>query len=395
MTIGILLMCCTVLLAIPSGMFVLEVICAHFTRRGVQAGDPPPFTVIVPAHNEAQVITATLLALRSQLRTTDKLLVVADNCSDKTAAVARAMGAEVTERNSLDQRGKGYALAHGIEYARGWNNPITIIVDADCHVEPGALTLLAWDAARMNLPVQGRYLITAPANSGFSTRFSAFAIRVKNHVRLLGCRALGVPCILTGSGMAFPTHALDKVNVGSSEIVEDLLLGIDLAKAGYPPFYSPQACIVSPLPLDSEAAETQRTRWESGYLSIMRRFVLPLLASGVQRGNIKLILLGLDLAVPPLSLLCMFLAVLFAINGLWLVLAGELMPFLATTMLIGLFGAAIFLAWMRYARDLLTLGEMALLPINVLKKIGFYLRMATRPKSGWVRTSRERPNTKT
>ncbi|UZW56591.1 glycosyltransferase family 2 protein [Sphingobium sp. JS3065] len=389
MTITTILLLCAVLAMPPVALFVLEIACASLARRNDEAGDAPAFTVLIPAHDERTIIAATLSALLPQLRVGDRLLVVADNCSDDTAAIARDMGADVTERFSADLRGKGYALAHGIAHARQWANPVMIVVDADCHVASGALSRLAADVARTGRPVQGSYLITAPAHERLAMRFSAFAIRVKNHVRLLGCHALGMPCILTGSGMAFPAGALEQIDVASGEIVEDLLLGINLAKAGYPPVFSPQARITSPLPLDSKAAEIQRARWESGYLSIMRRFALPLLIEGMTRRKPGLILLGLDIAIPPLSLLCMVLAALCAVSGLWWLMGGEVAPLLLLSVMIALFGGAILFAWARHARDLLTLKEMALMPVSVLKKLGFYVRMALGPKRGWVRTARD------
>ncbi|KEQ54259.1 glycosyltransferase family 2 protein [Sphingobium chlorophenolicum] len=389
MTVTTILLLCAMLAMPPVALFALEIACAFLARPNGEPGEAPAFTVLIPAHDEQAVIAATLSALLPQLRAGDRLLVVADNCSDDTAAIARAMGAEVTERVDADLRGKGYALAHGVAHARQWTNPVIIVVDADCHVESGALSRLAADVARTGRPVQGSYLITAPAQGRLAMRFSAFAIRVKNHVRLLGCHALGVPCILTGSGMAFPSDTLDSIPIASGEIVEDLLLGIDLARAGHPPVFSPQARIASPLPLDGKAAEIQRARWESGYMSIMRRFVLPLLLEGLRRRKLGLILLGLDIAIPPLSLLCMLLAVLCALSGLWWLAGGGVAPLALLSGMIALFGGAILLAWAGYGRDLLTLREMVLMPVSVLKKMGFYFRLALGPKRGWVRTARD------
>lgn len=76
------------------------------------------------------------------------MLVIADNCTDDTAVIAAAHGADFTERRDPVRRGKGYALAHGLAQAARWANPVTIIVDADCLLSPNALYQLAAKAAR-------------------------------------------------------------------------------------------------------------------------------------------------------------------------------------------------------------------------------------------------------
>src|SRR5580704_2288892 len=72
--------------------------------------------VLVPAHNESRGLLPTLEDIKRQLRPGDRVLVVADNCTDDTAAVAAAAGAEVIERHDPTRRGKGYALDFGIQH---------------------------------------------------------------------------------------------------------------------------------------------------------------------------------------------------------------------------------------------------------------------------------------
>ena len=108
------------ILFVAVGVFALQILAHAFDAKRRKDGAPTagtsraPLAVLVPAHDEEEGIAATLAAVLAQLGPHDRLLVVADNCSDATAAVARAAGAEVVERSS-DLRGKGYALAHGID----------------------------------------------------------------------------------------------------------------------------------------------------------------------------------------------------------------------------------------------------------------------------------------
>jgi glycosyltransferase involved in cell wall biosynthesis len=127
--------------------------------------------VLVPAHDEEGGIAAALATVVPQLAPGDRLLVVADNCSDGTAAAARAAGAEVVERRS-DLRGKGYALAFGVDHLRAAPPSAVVIVDADCELAPGTLDALAAELARSGRPVQALYLMLAAADAGLGRRMA-------------------------------------------------------------------------------------------------------------------------------------------------------------------------------------------------------------------------------
>src|SRR3954468_13749647 len=99
-------------LLVPLAVLPVEGLAALLPRRRAAAADGPRprCAVLVPAHDEEAGIARTLGDLLPQLGPGDRLVVVADNCADGTAAVARGAGAEVLERTDPDHRGKGYAL---------------------------------------------------------------------------------------------------------------------------------------------------------------------------------------------------------------------------------------------------------------------------------------------
>src|SRR5690348_741649 len=90
------------LISIPVLILFIEAMAAiqFFRRVPVENARTarPVVAVLVPAHNEEINLSATLTDIKAQLTPLDRLLVVADNCTDQTAAVAFASGAEVTER---------------------------------------------------------------------------------------------------------------------------------------------------------------------------------------------------------------------------------------------------------------------------------------------------------
>src|ERR1700722_7168764 len=113
--LGHLILLC---LALPAGLACLYLFMA--TLLSGELPVPPrssrklKFDVIVPAHNEVAVIERTVASLKKIDWPAGRfrVWVVADNCNDSTADLARAAGAHVLERHDLVLRGKGYALAH-------------------------------------------------------------------------------------------------------------------------------------------------------------------------------------------------------------------------------------------------------------------------------------------
>jgi cellulose synthase/poly-beta-1,6-N-acetylglucosamine synthase-like glycosyltransferase len=388
---GTLVVAAAVLL-VPVAVFTLQVVAAarRTSPTRLDAGEHRPTTaVLMPAHDEAMGIAAAIDTILPQLRDGDRLLVVADNCSDRTATVAADRGAEVVERQDLDRRGKGYALDHGVRHLAGAPPEVVIVVDADCAVGPGSIDLLARECARRGRAVQALYVMLAPPGAALKQRMAEFAWAVRNQLRPLGWQRLGGPCQLMGTGMAFPWTTIATASLATASIVEDMQLGLDLAAAGSPPSYCADARVTSGFPSQSSASVAQRTRWEHGHLAMIALRGLPMLWSGIVSGKVALIGMALDLCVPPLAALVLSLlavavasAVLAAMGGgaapLWLALGG----------LVAL-ALAVAVAWLQVGRRSVSLAELALSPIYALAKIPIYVRLFTARQLRWVRTSRD------
>jgi cellulose synthase/poly-beta-1,6-N-acetylglucosamine synthase-like glycosyltransferase len=382
------------LVAIPVIVLFIEVIAAATLpqpdySRDFDANFCPRVGVIVPAHNESSTIFATIQHIRMQLRPHDRLLVVADNCSDDTAMIAAGAGAEVIERHDSERIGKGYALHFGLRHLSEDPPDVVLIIDADCTLSDAAIGQLASICATSGRPVQARYTMTAPDQSPIDYRVAEFAWRVRNWVRPLGLRALGLPCQLMGTGMAFPWEVIRSADLATGWIVEDLKLGLDLALAGKAPLFWPSAVARSCFPLSAVGAETQRKRWEYGHLRALCQLGARLFFIGIAQRNPYLLALVLDLVVPPLSLLAILTIFMLPIAGLGALVGLSPAPFFLSVGTFLLLTLTVVISWVGYGRDVLPSQAILSTAFYVIRKLPLYHQILTsRVPHQWVRTDR-------
>lgn len=381
----------TALVLLPVLVFAGEIVLATLPPlRGLPAGAArPPVAVLVPAHNEARAIAATLQAIRPQLRPFDRLLVVADNCSDDTQAAAEAAGAEVIAREDVRQRGKGFALDFGVRHLAQRAPDVLIIVDADCVVEAGAIDQLASLCAATRRPIQGRYLMRLPPGAGALRRIAQFAWRVRNEVRPRGLLRIGLPCQLMGSGMAFPWQAVVDGRLASGHLVEDLKLGLELAEAGSAPLFCPTAGVSSVFPASAAGVEGQRRRWEHGHLSVLLSHGPRLLVRALARADAGAFALSLDLLVPPVALLALLVGAVWLLDLVSSSVLGSSLPFICGSVTLGVLLASVLLAWLRFGREIVSLGTLLLAGAYVFGKLPLYARFIASRQVDWVRSRRE------
>jgi cellulose synthase/poly-beta-1,6-N-acetylglucosamine synthase-like glycosyltransferase len=380
-------------LSVPVAVFAIQVVSALPPRKAttLPRGPRPSIAILVPAHDEAEGIGATLNSLREQLHSGDRIVVVADNCSDNTAAVARAAGAEAIERSDAVRRGKGYALDFGVRHLESWPPEVVIIVDADCVVDAGALDRLAHMCIAKGRPVQALYLMHAPAGTGLKTKIAEFAWTVKNLARPLGFHHLGLPCQLMGTGMAFPWQLIQRTELASGHIVEDLKIGLDCARAGLAPLFCPEAVVHSVFPANVEGEQSQRTRWEHGHLGIIFKDAPRLLLESLRTMNLGLFSLVLDVSVPPLALLTLLVFALCLLGALLWGATGAGVPWGLAWIEFAVLGSSVLLAWGRFGRGILSFANLAYAPVYALRKIPLYLNFIVRRQIDWVRSRRDEP----
>lgn len=387
------------LLLLPSFVLGVQVLAAllpakRFKGTAEAFNIPPDICLLMPAHNEATGIAKVLQALLPQLNARSRLLVVADNCTDTTAAIVRGFGKicefiAVVERHNVQFRGKGYALDHGVRQMAINPPEVVVVVDADCELSPNTINALAQLCVASNRPVQALYLMRSPKEAGIELRLAEFAWLVKNQVRALGFQRLGLPCQLMGTGMAFTWHQISRANLRTGHIVEDMQLGVDLALAGTPPLFCPDALVTSEFPGTAEGLASQRTRWEHGHLGVIVAQTPLLLWRSIRSCNGALFAMALDLCVPPLALLTLLIGVTCATSLVLALVGGSVVPSLLSATACVVVGMAVMGAWYGFGRGVISLWQLCKVPLYVLKKVPIYFYFLIKRQSSWVRSKRD------
>jgi glycosyltransferase involved in cell wall biosynthesis len=380
------------LFLVPIAVLTIEVVAAVYGRRIVFAtsGIRRPVAILIPAHNEEGGISATLRSIAPQLGEHDRLIVVADNCTDGTRQIAEAEGAEVVSRTNLEKRGKGFALDFGLRYLRSNPPDIVIVVDADCQVAPGAIDILVRVCADNRRPVQAQYLMHSQPNARLRMRIAEFAWVVKNLVRPMGLGKLGLPCQLMGSGMAFPWMSISNMDLADGHIVEDMKMGLDMARLGFPPIFCPEALVLSEFPTHEEGIKDQRTRWEHGHLGIILSEAPRVFFQGLKQMDFRLMALALDLCVPPLALLVLLVSVFWLVAALFFAGTGDRAPLLIMSSATVIFGFAVLTAWASHGRRIISFSNLLSASVYPLWKIPLYVQFVFSRQSKWVRSKRDK-----
>jgi cellulose synthase/poly-beta-1,6-N-acetylglucosamine synthase-like glycosyltransferase len=388
-TVAILL---ALIMALPflavSTYLCLEIICGlkSLPSRSFKNAQNLDITVLVPAHNEANGIAATIKELRSAVPQA-RLLVVADNCTDETASLARGAGAQVIERHDSVHRGKGFALEFGRNHLRAQPPAVVIMLDADCRLKKGSGEILAAAAFHLDRPAQATNLLVSSGHAPALEGISNFAMLVKNLVRARGLMRLGGGISLFGTGMAFPWTLFSQLNLASAALAEDLELGLHLAKEGIRVELVEEAMVTSPAASVADSRE-QRRRWEHGFLHQATRSALPLLSLGLKHRSRHLLALGAHMLVPPIALHMLLGAAIMAMTAALALMSQAFLPFVATFAGMCSLLALLFAVWLMEGREILPFSALARAPIYIAWKIPIYLGFVLKRQTGWKRTRR-------
>lgn len=284
-------------------------------RARIEAQHHPDrrLAVLIPAHDEAVGIGATLDSLRAVDYPSDlvEVHVVADHCHDDTADVVRAHGFRVHERNH-DRPGKGPALTWLLDRVMDEGAfDAVVFVDADTVVAPDALSHLMTVMADGHAVVQGHYAVRDPDQTGI-VAFRAAALAARTYLRPMGRTAIGGSAGLYGTGMAFRADVAREMT-WSGHLTEDVETQLQLLDEGVLVAFAPAARFAAEMPTTLAAAESQHERWERGRAQLAVNSIPRLLGQVVRGGPVSRrasLDAALDQAVPPFSIVVLA-------SGIW------------------------------------------------------------------------------
>lgn len=374
-----------------ASLYLTSLVALSGKPRPPAASQQHRFRIIVPSHNEELGIAETVRNLLAIDYPRDRfsVLVVADNCVDGTAAQARAAGAEVLERQDKERRGKGYALLYAFERLPPDVDAV-VVVDADTLVSPNLLSAFSARLARGAHAIQADYAVRNPHQS-WRTRLMAVAFGSFHIVRSRGRERLSLSAGLRGNGMCFSSEVLRRVPHDAFSIVEDVEYGIRLGEAGERVHYADEAHVYGEMVSSSDAAKSQRKRWEGGRRALTKAHAMRLLKKGLAQRDKVLLDLGLDLLVPPLSRLAVGAVGGTAISAVAAVVVGG-----ATWLPLAVWSASaggvvlyVMRGWSVSGTGLRGLLDLGLAPAYVIWKATLGGQREARADAPWVRTKRQ------
>ncbi len=236
--------------------------------------------VVIPAHNEESVVAGIIDDVISSEYSADHLevTVVADRCTDATAAIASKAGASVVERHQ-GPSGKGSALAWYLTDNPLQTDETLVVFDADNRIEATVLGRIA-DELDAGHEVVQCYLDVANPDGSLLAEASALSYWAGNRMVQLARSNLGWSADLGGTGMAFTPDLLEKVAGFGDSVTEDQELGVRIVLAGQRVEWLHDVKVRDEKPTSLGVTIRQRARWMSGKRAARRSHLLDLLRSG-------------------------------------------------------------------------------------------------------------------
>ena len=380
----------------PVYALVLAVASFARPRRESPVRGSPRLTVLVPAHNESELIERCVRSLldQSYAVTSYRVVVIADNCTDSTASIAAAAGAEVMVRSDLEQRGKGRALRWAMDIVlAGPDAPdCVVIVDADSVAEREMIAEMAAGYAAGHESVQADDLLRNETGS-LRGELEAIALIFRNQVRFRGRTALGMPVTLCGNGMLLSSAVLRAHPWGAFSAVEDGEYALMLGEAGVPTVFAPRAKIYASTTASAAGAYTQGVRWDGGRFQLMRAWLPRLLGAAWRRRDAGLLATAVDEATLPLSA-SLALNFLGAAASVLLLARNDIAAWAALPWLVGAASLPLYVAAALASARLPRRSYVALLtvPAFLFLKLRVYARLIRGFERTWVRTERPAEN---
>lgn len=278
-------------------------------------GPSKSFALLVAAHNEEAVIKDIIHSLQivDYPKELYDIFVIADNCNDKTASIARASGAIVYERTNKEKRGKGYALEWMFDkiFKMDKHYDSVVVFDADNLVSKDFLSEMNNKLCSGFKVVQGYLDSKNPADTWITGSYS-IAFWTSNRMFQLARNNVGLSNQLGGTGFCIDTATLKELGWGATCLTEDLEFTCKLVLNGCKVGWAHDAVIYDEKPLTLSQSWWQRKRWMQGFADVASRYFWKLM----KRAVTKLDVVAFDCAIYSIQ------PIIIIIGGIAMVLGG-------------------------------------------------------------------------
>ena len=301
-----------------------------YTHRDKPSGSTKVHNLvaIVAARNEAKVIGQLIESLKLQDYPSDKLdiIIIADNCTDNTAQIARENGAIVYERFNDIEKGKGFAVAYIVDILlserKGMYDAFCIF-DADNLVTPTFMTAMN---EMLNLgyrAAQGYRDIKNPGDSWISANYSLFYWGQNRSWNQPRCN-LGLSASVNGTGFMVKMDMVEGKGWVTNSMTEDIEFTMNSIADGVRIGWARDAVVFDEQPITFAESWKQRKRWTTGYIQCMKLCTGKLLKGAWERKDLK----PLDATIFLLGIPAMFIGFVVFLVNLVLALTGNNNPFI-------------------------------------------------------------------
>ena len=275
----------TVLFLIGCYYLVVALFSLTVAKAAPKSHEQHRFALLVAAHNEESVIGELVESLKGLDYPVDKfdVFVVADNCTDKTAELAKNAGAYVWERFNTEKRGKGYAMEFAFEklFAMDNTHEYFCVFDADNLVEKDFLVRMNEKINEGYSAVQGYLDSKNPTDNWLTFSYSLW-YWINNRVAQLSRGNLGLGCRLGGTGFAVSSKLIREYGWGATCLAEDTEFTLKLALSDIKVGWAHDAVVFDEKPRQLGTSIHQRQRWMQGLSEVATRFVKPLFEKGIK-----------------------------------------------------------------------------------------------------------------
>jgi cellulose synthase/poly-beta-1,6-N-acetylglucosamine synthase-like glycosyltransferase len=277
------------------------------------------FAIFIPAHNE-EVVIENIVENLEQLnypKDSYEVFVIADNCTDNTAGIARKAGANVLERFDDKKKGKGYALQWAFEqvlYGDEKDYDAAVVFDADNLVSRNFLKEMNNKLCDGYKVVQGYIDSKNPDDSWITASYS---IAFWSSNRLFQCARsyLGLSCEIGGTGFCMDVNVLKQIGWHATCLVEDLEFTMKLVLNNIKVGWAHKAIVYDEKPLKLVQSWKQRRRWMQGFADVCSRYFFKLLLKGIKERNMTLIDCAIYTLQPYLILIGAVMLLIPAVNA--------------------------------------------------------------------------------